>query len=455
MKVVVTGGGGQLGTAVLERLVALRTVKKIVSLDLLPPVVPSPRIDWRIADMRDPGLERHLEGADALVHLAFIVTKAASVATMQAVNVEASARIFEAAAAHGVQRIVYSSSVAAYGIVAGQPVPILETTLRQRSPCLTYADNKWEVEDDLDGFEAAHPEIAVVRLRPGILMGRRVSHVSEAWLRQRVMPVVGEGRAPLVWDEDVADAVILALTKDVRGAYNLCASDPLKAEEVAALAGFRPLRVPNAVLTGASRASGALGPLLGEKRFDVGWLEAQRVDLIPSAEKAKRELGWKPKYPTCGDVAIVFGKNARRGTDRRIRVFLSMASRLGGRAKEAAEMPREARMMTLTIHLDISGPDGGDYTIHLENGALSVKSGIPRPPDSTVTMSAETLLELLAGQTETSTASMVGKIRVRGEPLAGLVVGGIVSGFRRATALPGTRGKIAKRLSTWFGGPSS
>jgi UDP-glucose 4-epimerase len=451
MKVVVTGGSGQLGTAVLERLVALRSVKRIVSLDLVAPMVPSPRIDWRIADMRDPGLERHLEGADALIHLAFLVAKRASVATMRAVNVDGSQRIFEGAAQHGMRKIVYSSSVAAYGIVPGHPVPILETTPRQRSPVLTYADNKCEVEDYLDAFEAAHPDIAIVRLRPGVLLGRRVNHVGETILRQRVMPLLGSARGPIVWDEDVADAVILALTKDVRGAYNLSASDPLMGAEIAALAGFRALQVPRAVVNGASRASGALAPLLGERRFDIGWLEAQTVDIVPSTEKAKSELGWKPKYPTCADVAIAFGKSVRRKPDRRIAVFLGVVSRLAGRARQAGDIPREARTMSLTVHLDVTGPDGGDYTLRLENGALTVKSGIPRPPDSTVTMSAATLLELLSGKTETSTASLVGKMRVRGEPIAGLVIGGVVSGFRRATEGAGASGKIAKRLSKWFG----
>src|SRR6185295_9388814 len=135
---------------------------KVVSLDLVPPIVPSPRIDWRIADMRDPGLERHLEGADALVHLAFIVAAQASVDTMRAVNVEGSRRIFEAAAQHGVGRIVYSSSVAAYGIVPELPNPITETAPRYRSKVLTYAENKYDVEAFLDEFEALHPEIAVV-----------------------------------------------------------------------------------------------------------------------------------------------------------------------------------------------------------------------------------------------------------------------------------------------------
>src|ERR1051325_11153259 len=148
MKVVVTGGSGQLGTLVLERLVTDRKIKKIVALDLQPPIVPSTRIDWRIADMRDPGLERHLEGAEVLLHLAFIVTQRASVDTMRDTNVEGSRRLFEAAAQHGVKRIVYVSSVAAYGLGKDLPPQIVESTPRRRSTRPTYATNKFDVEED-------------------------------------------------------------------------------------------------------------------------------------------------------------------------------------------------------------------------------------------------------------------------------------------------------------------
>ena len=269
------------------------------------------------------------------------------------------------------------------------------------------------------------------------------------------MPVVGDAKGPIVWDEDVADAVVLALMKDVRGAYNLCATDPLSGHDIAALAGFRAVQVPRAVVSGASRASGVLAPILGEKRFDPGWLEAQTVDMSVSSDKARDELGWKPRYPTSGDVAIAFGKSARRKPDRRISVFLAVVSRLGGSARRASDLPGEARSITLTVHLDVTGPGGGDYALRLEEGRLSVKAGIPRPPDSTVTLGAETLLDLLSGKAEVSTASMTGQIRVRGEPLAGLVIGGIVAGFRRATETKGTSGRIAKRLSGWFGEGSS
>jgi nucleoside-diphosphate-sugar epimerase len=281
MKVVVTGGSGQLGSLVLERLVSQRKIKKVVSLDLVPPIVPSPRIDWRIADLRDPGLERHLEGADALVHLAFIVAGPASAETMRAVNVDGSRRIFEAAAQHGVRRIIYTSSVAAYGIVPELPSPVREDSPRYRSKVLTYAENKYDVEAFLDGFEAEHPEIAVVRMRPGILLGRRIAHVSRRFLARRVLPVVSDKRLPVVWDEDVADGLVLALMGTTRGAYNFVATDSLTGIDMARLSGFRARRIPDAVLGAAMKTSGLMS-LLGEKRIDVGWIQSSRDD---------RELG--------------------------------------------------------------------------------------------------------------------------------------------------------------------
>jgi nucleoside-diphosphate-sugar epimerase/putative sterol carrier protein len=450
MKVVVTGASGQLGTAVLERLVATRKIEKIVCLDLIPPIVPSARIDWRIADMRDPGLERHLEGADALMHLAFVVMRRASIETMRAVNVEGSKRIFEAAAQHGVKRIVYASSVGAYGVVPGHPTPIVESTPRRPSPLLTYADNKYEVEANLDDFEVRYPDVAIVRLRPGVLLGRRITHAGQALLRRRIMPVFGDVRGAIVWDEDVADAAVLALMGQARGAYNLVASDSLPGEEVARLAGFRPVHVPRAAVGAASWASSALAPLMGEKRIDAGWAESAWVELIVSSEKARDELGWKPRYPTSADVAIAFGKNARGKPDPRISFFLAMVPRLARRASEQDDMPREARTMTISIHIDITGPHGDDFALTLDKGVMTLVHGIPRPPQSTIVLSAETFLELLSGKVSPATAGMVGKVRVHGEPIASLVMNGVINGFRRATEKDGMQGKVARGLSSWF-----
>jgi nucleoside-diphosphate-sugar epimerase len=449
MKIVVTGGSGQLGTLVLERLVEARNVDAIVSLDLVPPMIPSARIDWRVADLRDPGLERHLEGADALVHLAFIVTKSASVETMRAVNVVGSRGIFEAAAQHRVRRIVYASSVAAYGVVKGHPPLIVESTPRRPTPTLTYADNKYEVEAYLDEFEAAHPEIAVVRLRPGVLLGRRMSLVTPAMLHRRVMPVVSDARSPIVWDEDEADAVVRSLDDGVKGAFNLVASEPLTGVEFSRLAGFRPVKVPRAAVGAVTRTSGALGPLLGEKRMDAGWLDAAKVDMCVAGEKARSDLGWKPRYPSSADVAIAFGKSAPLSTDRRVAWFVSLATQLAGRAIEQGSL-REVGDRSLALHLDVTGPTGGDFALALSAGKVTLKHGVPRPPGSTIALSVETLLELLSGRLEVPAAQRAGRIQVRGEPVGSVILTALVEGFRRTSAADGVRGRVARGFSRWF-----
>src|SRR5439155_19868861 len=125
---------------------------------------------------------------EALVHLGFVVTRFERREVMDAINVEGSRNVFRAAAAAGIRRIVYSSSVAAYGVVPGQPVPIVEDTPRRYQDDFAYAANKYRVEEHLDGFEREHPEIAVVRLRPSILIGQRMDHRLGDGLRRRAPP---------------------------------------------------------------------------------------------------------------------------------------------------------------------------------------------------------------------------------------------------------------------------
>ncbi len=225
MKVAVTGGSGLLGTAVLRRLAADRAVKSIVSLDRRPPIVAIKKVIAVEADVRDPGFARHLEGCSAVVHLAFILTEWAPRDVMQAVNVEGSKNVFAAAARAGVGTVVYASSVAAYGVVPGHPSPIVEDTPRSHQRSFAYAANKFEVEAFLDGFEREHPDMAIARLRPGIVLGARVDHLLGKAFGQGLLVDNGSPPLPYVWDEDVAAAAHLALKQRARGAFNLVAGE--------------------------------------------------------------------------------------------------------------------------------------------------------------------------------------------------------------------------------------
>src|SRR5428012_3129 len=74
MKIAITGGSGQLGTLLLRRLINDRTVRQIVTIDRLPPLWLSGKLQVLQEDVRAPDLGRHFHGCDAVIHLAFVVT---------------------------------------------------------------------------------------------------------------------------------------------------------------------------------------------------------------------------------------------------------------------------------------------------------------------------------------------------------------------------------------------
>jgi nucleoside-diphosphate-sugar epimerase len=114
VRVVVTGATGNVGTSVLHALGQDPAVEEIVGLARRAPQLRLPRTRWVTADVAHDDLGAHFAGADAVVHLAWLIQPSRDRATTYRVNVEGSRRVFEAAAAAGVASLVYASSVGAY-----------------------------------------------------------------------------------------------------------------------------------------------------------------------------------------------------------------------------------------------------------------------------------------------------------------------------------------------------
>jgi nucleoside-diphosphate-sugar epimerase/putative sterol carrier protein len=445
-RIAVTGGSGLLGGHVLKRLVADRSVGEVISIDLRPPTVVSPKLKSVIADVRAPELAQHLQGCDAVVHLAFLVTQLRPRAEMQDVNVEGSKNVFRAAVAAGCTQIVYTSSIAAYGVVPGHPVPIVEETRRRHQPEFAYSACKFEVEQFLDGFEREHPAIAITRLRPGVVIGAYMDHALGDALRRRVIPDNGDNKMPLVWDEDVAEAVALAVQKGARGAFNLQAEPSATAAELARAAHLRLVKIPRRLAMGFARLSPVLERLHVARAVDPAWLEHTGVTMMMSSEKARTQLGWKPKCPTAVDVVKKYADTVPHRLDRRIDVFM----RLVQLASRRAHVPDEAARMNMRVHLQLTGPTGGDLAIHFDRGHLTITREVPRPPTAVVTMRATTFLDLLTGRADFSTVGFTGRVRVEGEGLAYLMFQGIVSMFRSQTEAAGPAGFASRQLKRWF-----
>ncbi|HEY3595058.1 MAG TPA: SCP2 sterol-binding domain-containing protein, partial [Polyangiaceae bacterium] len=249
---------------------------------------------------------------------------------------------------------------------------------------------------------------------------------------------------PIVWDEDVAEAVTLCLVKGANGAFNVSSDEPLSPGDLARRGGLRPVRVPMSLARGAAAASHLFARLGRGHATDPAWLEAGAVRMIASSERAKRELGWRPRCPTAADVMARYQAEVPRRLDPRIALFFRVVGRASqGRAPDLTRAP-------LAVHVRLTGADGGDLGLIFAQGRVSVRRGIPRPPGAALILSTDTLRRLLAGRAEMTTAQMTGQLRLEGDPTAAMVLGGIITAFRAAGAATGIRGKLARRAATWF-----
>jgi UDP-glucose 4-epimerase len=402
--VAVTGGSGQLGTHVLRRLLEDPDVARVISIDRRPPVIGSAKLESIIADVCDPDFAHHLQGVDAVVHCAFIISGSERSDLFHEINVEGSKNVFRAAASADVTTIVFVSSITAYGVVPGHPVPIVETTPRARQDDFAYAACKFDVEAFLDEVEPQHPDIAISRIRANVLMGRRMPHLLGDVLRIGWIPDLDGVPLPIVWDEDVADLLVLALRNRARGAFNATADDLLPSPELAERTGakaVRPWRVLLAIHAGLYETLSRFGLHL---LSDPSWATKTRAPLIGSSEKAKRELGWSPRYPT----ALAVVQQFRAVSPWRLDVWLLLVLWMLGRTTRNA--PGSLVGRSGRLFLCLNGLVAGDFSLIVEDGTMRARAGAPPSPTSTVTMTATLFRDLLAGRISFDDAMASGQI---------------------------------------------
>src|SRR5918998_4098989 len=226
MRVVVVGATGNVGTSLLESLAAEPAVDSVLGVARRLPEAEFRKTSWAPADIRHDDLASLFRGADAVVHLAWLIQPSHDLSLMRSVNVDGSARVFRAVADAGVRSLVYASSVGAYSpgpkdrlVDEGWPTGGIKSSF--------YSRHKAETERMLDRFEVDHPDIRVVRLRPALIFKREAASgirrlfagpfLPGSLLHPRLIPVVP--RTPRLAFQalhslDVGEAYRLAVVSD-------------------------------------------------------------------------------------------------------------------------------------------------------------------------------------------------------------------------------------------------
>ncbi len=312
MRIVVTGATGNAGTSVLAALAADPRVTEIVGLARRRPSVERPKTRWVTADVATDALEGHFRDADAVVHLAWLIQPSRDERALEAVNVHGSRRVFEAAVRAGARALVHASSVGAYS-AGPDDRAVDETWPTGGTPSSFYARHKATVERALDEIEAAHPELRVVRLRPGLIFKRDAASgirrlfagplLPSPLVDPRLLPVLPLPRGlrlQAVHGDDVGEAYRLACTDgSAAGAYNVAAEPVLDARTLGPLLGARVVEVPPAPV----RAAAGLSWRLRIQPTPPGWLDMGLAVPVMDCSRIRDELGWAPRH-TAGDALL-------------------------------------------------------------------------------------------------------------------------------------------------------
>jgi nucleoside-diphosphate-sugar epimerase len=314
LTVAVTGPTGTFGSGLIPLLQDDDRIGRIIGIARRP-FDPAERgwtkMEYRQGDVRDPeALRAAFDGADVVVHLAFLITGNASRETTRAVNVDGTLNVFRAAAAANARRFVYASSVAAYGFHADNPETIDEEWPTRPAARLFYAQEKAELEELLAGEAAKHSELALFLLRPPVVLGPNAIGGKDVlpgplaplgrklFGRPRRLPVPVPMFVPslpmqFIHEEDVGRALVQCIVAaGPPGAYNIAGEGIVTAADVAREFGALPIPLPAAPAQAAARAFSRL-PFLPPV---AEWVEAASRPAIMDTTKAQEQLGWRPRY---------------------------------------------------------------------------------------------------------------------------------------------------------------
>jgi nucleoside-diphosphate-sugar epimerase len=304
MRIVVTGATGNVGTSVVAALAGDPRVSEIVGLARRLPRWSNPRTRWVQADVASSPLAQHFAGADAVIHLAWLIQPSRDEAVLERANVDGSRRVFEAAAEAGVGALVHASSIGAYS-AGPSDLAVEESWPTGGTPTSFYARHKVAAERALDEVEAAQPGLRVVRLRPALIFKREAAagirrlfagpFLPSPLVRPELLPILPLPAGLVVQGvhaDDVAEAYRLAATDErARGAYNVAADPVLDAAALGRALGARPVRVPVA----AVRAAAGLTWRARLQPTPPGWLDMGMAVPVMSTRRIREELGWEPR----------------------------------------------------------------------------------------------------------------------------------------------------------------
>ncbi|MDF1607843.1 SDR family oxidoreductase [Hoeflea sp. YIM 152468] len=262
-RVLVTGAAGAVGQVLLEELAGTGT--QTLATDVRAPEIVPPGIGFETLDVRGGDAARVI-GAfrpEVIVHLASIVSPARGMGRDFAydVDVKGTHNVLDAALRYGVRRLVVTSSGAAYGYHADNPVPLRESDPVRGNPEFAYSDHKRRVEEMLAEARTSHAALEQVVLRVGTVLGAGLENqITDLFHRPRLIAVRGtDSPFVFVWTRDLARILLRAAGDGPAGIFNVCGDGLMTVDDLAGALGKPVMALPAWLLKAALGIARPLG----------------------------------------------------------------------------------------------------------------------------------------------------------------------------------------------------
>ena len=303
--VLVTGAAGFIGKSLIAELARDTSANSdIIVLDMREVVAAErlPKVTYVTGDIRDPALKGIFaqHRPRTVVHLASVVAVGGDPQRDWEIDVLGTKNVLLASLGAGVEHLIVTSSGAAYGYHADNPVPLHEDDPLRGNEDFPYARNKREVEEMLTEWRDLYPALEQTVFRPCTVLGPATNNqITAMFERPVVMGLTGTSTPfSLIADTDVVDALVQAVRRPKPGIYNLSSDGFLSLREIAKLNHKPYFAIPPAILKSALWLLHALRIT----ELTAGNVKFIQYRPVLSNEKLKSEFGFTPQH----DAAEVF-----------------------------------------------------------------------------------------------------------------------------------------------------
>ena len=292
--IAVTGVNSYFAKTLLPKLEEDPDIDQIIGIDVTPWTAHYKKVRFFKEDIRSPGVAGLLKGVDTVIHLAFIVEEIHDKKKTHQINIDGSVNVFKACAANRVRKIIYTSSLAAYGAHPDNPTGITEEYPLVQNRDSYYSSDKVAVEGEVRAFSKDHPEIMITVFRPPVILGPRVTNsLVDTWQRKVYFYLRGhDPEVQFLHEDDLGHALYLAVKRDMPGVFNITPDKDMTLRDTFRIAGLRIINIPSWLMKPLANILFALRL----EPMSQGWVSLMEYPIVASNRKFTQATGWTPMF---------------------------------------------------------------------------------------------------------------------------------------------------------------